>query len=93
MRLVIILWVSFSLLSEFASAQMADVVYTNGRIYTVDEKQPSAEAVAIKDGKFIVVGSADDAKAVTGDATKVVDLGGKLVLPGLHDQHVHIEQA
>ena len=43
---------------------MADVVYTNGKIYTVDKEQPWAEAVAIKDGKFLVVGSKADADAV-----------------------------
>jgi predicted amidohydrolase YtcJ len=72
---------------------VADVVYTNGRIYTVNESQTWAEAVAIKDGMFLVVGSNDDVKAVTGDSTEVVDLGGKFVMPGIHDLHVHIEQA
>jgi len=68
---------------------VADVVYTNGKIYTVNEKQPWAEAVAIKDGKFIKVGSADDVKPLIGDVTKVVDVGGKLVIPGLFDAHSH----
>ena len=54
--------------------QMADVVYTNGKIYTVDEDQPWAEAVAIDDGKFLVVGSNADVKAVTDEDTEVVDL-------------------
>ena len=44
--------------ADEAHAQKADVVYTNGKIYTVNEKQPWAEAVAIKDGKFVKVGSA-----------------------------------
>jgi len=72
-----------------AKAQSADTVYTNGKIYTVDEKQPWAEAVAIKDGKFLVVGSNADVEAVTGDGTKVIDLGGKFAMPGIHDTHVH----
>lgn len=80
-------------LCSIVNAQVADTIYTNGKIYTVNDTQQWAEAVAIKDGKFIAVGSANDVKAVTGDSTKVVDLGGKFVLPGLHDQHVHIEQA
>jgi len=67
----------------------ADTVYTNGRIYTVDEVQPWAEAVAIKDGKFLMVGSAADVKAVTGDGTEVVDLGGQFALPGIGDVHIH----
>ncbi|MEE8240352.1 MAG: hypothetical protein V3R16_03710, partial [Nitrospirales bacterium] len=47
----------------------ADTVYINGRIYTVSEAQPWVEAVAIKDGKFLVVGSNADVEAVTGDDT------------------------
>ena len=78
---------------SIVDAQVADAVYTNGKIYTVNDEQPWVEAVAIKDGKFLLVGAAADVKAVTGDDTRVIDLDGKLVLPGLHDQHVHIEQA
>ena len=69
------------------AGDVADTVYTNGRIYTVDESQPWVEAVGIKDGKFIFVGSASDAAAVTGDATNVVDLGGAFAMPGLIDVH------
>ena len=69
--------------------QVADTVYTNGKIYTVDEAQPWAEAVAIKDGKFLVVGSNADVEAVTGDATEVADLGGQFVMPGMVDTHTH----
>ena len=76
-----------------AKAQSADTVYTNGKIYTLNDKQPWAEAVAIKDGEFLVVGSSADVDAVTGDGTKVVDLQGQFAMPGAHDTHVHIEQA
>jgi predicted amidohydrolase YtcJ len=75
------------------SAGAADTVYTNGKIYTVNEAQPWAEAVAIKDGKFLVVGSAADVEAVTGDSTEVVDLGGKFAMPGIQDTHLHFESA
>ena len=68
----------------------ADTVYTNGRIYTVDEAQPWVEAVAIKDGKFMVVGSNADVEAVTGEGTEVVDLGGRMAMPGLIDVHQHV---
>ena len=68
---------------------VADTVYTNGRIYTVNEAEPWAEAVAIKDGKFVVVGSNAYVEAVTGDGTTVVDLGGKFVMPGINDLHHH----
>ena len=49
-----------------SAAQTADIVYKNGKIYTVNEAEPWAEAVAVKDGKFLVVGSNADVDAVTG---------------------------
>lgn len=67
----------------------ADMILTNARIYTVEAKQPWAEAVAIKDGKIVAVGSAAAVGKYRGSATQVVDLGGKLVLPAFGDAHVH----
>ena len=75
--------------SNAATSNAADTVYTNGKIYTVNEAQPWAEAVAIRDGKFIAVGSGDDVAAVTGDSTEVVDLGGAFAMPGIGDTHIH----
>ena len=60
----------------------ADVVYRNGFVYTVDSVRSRAQAFAVKDGKFIAVGSNDDMKAVTGKNTKTVNLKGKMVMPG-----------
>jgi predicted amidohydrolase YtcJ len=85
--------VIFGLMATTAISQTADTVYTNGSIYTVDEAQPWAEAVAIKDGKFLIVGSNADVDTAIDDTTKVVDLNGQFVVPGFHDTHVHIEQA
>jgi predicted amidohydrolase YtcJ len=86
-----VLFVAWVILgSGHAVAQSAaDTVYNNGKIYTVNEKQPWAEAVAIKDGKFTAVGSAADVKALIGDGTKVIDLKGGFAMPGIHDTHVH----
>jgi predicted amidohydrolase YtcJ len=67
----------------------ADTVLTNGKVYTLDSSQPWAEAVAISAGKLIYVGSASGAKAHVGSATKVMDLGGRYVQPGIVDAHVH----
>ncbi|MEE9536305.1 MAG: amidohydrolase family protein, partial [Desulfobacterales bacterium] len=67
----------------------ADVVYRNGFVYTVDGVRSRAEAFAVKDGKFIAVGSNEDMKEVTGENTKTVDLNGKMVMPGLVDTHIH----
>ncbi len=66
-----------------------DTIYKNGRIYTVNEDQPWAEAVAIKDGKFLAVGSNVQIEALRGVTTEVIDLDGKFVMPGIHDTHVH----
>lgn len=79
--------------SGMALDSTADLVYVNGKIYTVDEQQSWAEAVAIKDGAFIAVGTTEDVKALSGDKTEVIDLNGKFAMPGLHDQHVHMEQS
>jgi hypothetical protein len=76
-----------------AYSQTADTIYTNGKIYTVNEAQPWVEAVAIKDGEFVAVGSDADVKVLAGGETEIVDLGGKFAMPGLHDTHVHMEQA
>ena len=61
----------------------------HGAIYTVDAARSWAEAVAVKDGRIVFVGSDQAASALIGPRTKVVDLGGRLVLPGFVDAHVH----
>ncbi|MEJ2136073.1 MAG: amidohydrolase [Desulfofustis sp.] len=73
--------------------EIADAVYINGKFYTVNEASPWAEAVAIKDGKFVAVGSAADITAMTGDGTKVINLNGHFAMPGLHDIHLHMQNA
>jgi predicted amidohydrolase YtcJ len=71
-----------------ANAEDVDLLLTNGNIYTVTEKQPKAEAVAVKDNRIVFVGSTDDAKRF--HAAKVVDLHGDTVVPGFTDSHCHI---
>ena len=68
-------------------SEVADTVYTNGRIYTVNQARPWAEAVAIKNRKFLVVGTNADVETVTGDGSEVFDLGGAFAMPGLVDIH------
>ncbi|MGI9369021.1 MAG: amidohydrolase, partial [Ruegeria sp.] len=72
-----------------AAAQDADMVFTNGKIYTVNSDAPWADAVAIENGIFVAVGSHDDAMAHAGSGTEVIDLNGQFVLPGLVDAHTH----
>ncbi|HZZ83331.1 MAG TPA: amidohydrolase family protein [Anaeromyxobacteraceae bacterium] len=70
-------------------AGVADAVYLNGSFYTLDERQPRAEAVAIRDGRFLRVGRSAEVRGLIGPATRVVDLHGSFVLPGLIDAHTH----
>src|SRR5512135_1085811 len=67
----------------------ADVILTNAKIWTVDPERPTAEAVAIIGDRIVAVGSAADIDRWRGSATKIIDGGGKLVLPGFNDAHVH----
>jgi len=76
--------------STVPSAQAADAIYTNGDIVTVNDAQPTAEALAVKDGKIVAVGArADLEQAHKGAATRVVDLGGKTLIPAFIDAHSH----
>lgn len=68
----------------------ADIIFSNGNIYTVNERQPNAKALAIKGERIIFVGSNRDIKAYRGPKTKVIDLQGKTVVPGLTDAHYHL---
>ena len=71
----------------------ADLILHNGVIWTVDAKNSTAEAVAIKDGKFVVVGSNSAALKLRGPNTRVIDLKGGFVVPGFNDNHVHFASA
>ena len=67
----------------------ADTIFVNGQIETLNDQQPRANAVAVKDEKFIAVGSNEEIKATAGAKTKVIDLGNKFVAPGFVDGHTH----
>src|SRR5689334_3908700 len=67
----------------------ADLIITNGKIYTVDKAHPTAEAVAILGARIVAVGASADVDAWRGPNTKVIDAHGRLVLPGFNDSHVH----
>jgi len=67
----------------------ADLIVTARTIHTVDPRVPRAQAFAVRDGRFVYVGSRDGARALRGPRTKVLDLGDVTVLPGLIDAHLH----
>jgi len=67
----------------------ADLILTNGVVHTVDRDRSRHEALAVRDGRIMCVGSAGDVAALGGPRTRVLDLGGRLVLPGFIDAHMH----
>ncbi|MBT8065945.1 MAG: amidohydrolase [Gammaproteobacteria bacterium] len=67
----------------------ADVVFTNARVYTVDDDAPWAEAVAVKGDEIVYVGDAAGVETLVGESTQRRDLQGRLLLPGFIDSHVH----
>lgn len=73
-----------------AEPERATVVFVNGNIYTGNDRHPHAEAVAVKGDRVIFVGSSADARKRASDETRIVDLHGQTVLPGLTDAHCHI---
>ncbi|MGZ5482150.1 MAG: amidohydrolase [Pyrinomonadaceae bacterium] len=70
-------------------SQTADLIFTNGNVYTVTEKQPHAQAIAVKGDRIVFVGTNAAAKRFQGKNTRVVDLRGATVVPGLADAHAH----
>jgi predicted amidohydrolase YtcJ len=68
----------------------ADIVFTNGKVYTAAERNSRAEAVAIKGNRIVFVGGNGGARRLTGPNTRVIDLRGATVLPGLTDAHMHL---
>ena len=79
------------ILAGAALAQEADLVLQNGAVWTVDVDNPRATAVASLGGRIIFVGSDADVLAHIGSNTSIVDLQGRLLLPGFNDNHVHFE--
>ncbi len=67
----------------------ADLIVTNARVYTADEARPLAEAFAVRDGRVVFVGSRQEADALKGSATRVLDAAGRTVIPGMVDAHGH----
>lgn len=67
----------------------ADLVFFSGAVYTVDAGRPWAQAVAVRDGQIIAVGSDEEVRVHVGEASRVVQLDGRMLLPGFHDAHIH----
>ena len=84
---------STSGLGSAAFGQNADTVLLNGKIVTLDAAMPTAEALAVRDGKIVAVGTSADVRAFAGAGTRMIDLEGRTVVPGLIDSHMHAIRA
>jgi len=80
---------STAAIAQDAKTQSADTILINGKVYTVDAKQSWTQAVAIRGEKIVAVGDDTEIEKLRGPQTKVIDAGGKLVLPGFVDCHIH----
>ena len=69
--------------------QVADLIYFNGDIYTVDENNPTAQAIAVKDDRILAVGTEEAVKSFQGEQTKMVDLQNRFLMPGFIEGHGH----
>ena len=82
-------WLMLGGLAAGALAAPPDVILHNGRIVTVDDTFSIAQAIAIADGRIVAVGDDSDVRALAGERTRLTDLEGRTVLPGLIDTHTH----
>ena len=89
MLLILSLLLSFAFVPSAPNPASADLVFINGNVYTVDEKRPHAEAIAVKGDRIVYIGSNSDAKQFQDTNTRVVDLHGATVVPGMTDAHYH----
>ena len=81
-----------AMMSAPVSGQVADVIYTNAKVVTVNPKGEIAQAVAVAGGKVLAVGQSAEIGRMAGAATRVVDLGGRTMVPGFYDNHIHLSQ-
>ncbi|MBX5479923.1 MAG: amidohydrolase [Pyrinomonas methylaliphatogenes] len=91
MQRLLLFFVLFAAFVGKVEAQMvtADLVIINAHVRTMDEGRPEAEAVAVIGNRIVAVGSTAEVKRLVGPNTRVIDAGGRLVLPGFNDAHVH----
>lgn len=91
---IVVLFLFFTNVPVFAKtipdALAPDMIIINGKIMTVDKNFSYAEAVAVKDGKIVAVGTTKEIEALKGKPTKVLDLKGNMLLPGINDSHLHL---
>ncbi|OYT71591.1 MAG: amidohydrolase [Chloracidobacterium sp. CP2_5A] len=89
-RLTLLGWMLVFLMSAAGRVPPADTLFVNGVIHTLDERQPQAEAVAVRRGRIVFVGATAEAMKLRGPRTRLVDLKGAAMYPGFTDAHCHL---
>src|SRR5439155_1428571 len=85
----LLIWLVVAGSTVYTQTKAPDVIIVNAKIYTVDSKFSTAEGVAITDGKFTAVGTTAQIRKLSGPSTRILDAGGKTIVPGLQDNHLH----
>ncbi|MGH6762382.1 MAG: amidohydrolase [Phyllobacterium sp.] len=80
---------ALALAQQLSSSEPADILFKGGSVLTMNDKMPRAEAIAIRGNRIVAVGSVDDVQSFSGPKTRVVDLQGRTLMPGLIDPHMH----
>ena len=89
MKRILIIVATLFIAALPAQAGEADLVMMNGKIYTVDASRSWAQAIAIEDGRILAVGTNAEIDSLVGGSTEIVDLDGRMVMPGIVDTHTH----
>jgi predicted amidohydrolase YtcJ len=92
-RFVAMVFVVAIMTARVALAQQPDTVLVNGKIVTVDRSSSTREALAIREGRIVALGTSAEIRRLAGGATRVIDLQGRTVIPGLIDSHMHAIRA
>src|SRR5204863_1454967 len=85
--------VAFVLFAAAVSGQTPDTILVNGKVITVDAQSSTREALAIRDGRILALGTSAQMRKLAGPQSRVVDLQGRTVIPGLIDSHLHAIRA
>src|ERR1700686_4240277 len=84
---------TWGLIGAALSAQSPDTIMVNGKVVTVDDQSSIRQAIAIRDGRIVALGSTADVQKLAGPTTRTIDLQGRTVIPGLIDSHIHAIRA
>jgi len=90
MRVALVLLLFALLMNLQAQDKRADVIFVNGDVYTSAANTPRVQAIAVRDGRILAVGSNDAVRKLKSGRTEVIDLAGRFVMPGFNDAHLHL---